>query len=115
MPADPSNLTRQPDKSNTVAHTPEEDALAVAEVAFQQTRAHETGETILHIGGANQRALRAAIAAYLAAADRLHSEGTSVLNELKWCVENDGECLGDHPQRLAAARQAILRAQGAEQ
>lgn len=43
----------------------DEDALEIAEVAFMQSRAHELGETILHIGGTNQRALRAAIAAYL--------------------------------------------------
>jgi len=68
--ADPANLAPQSDKSNTVAHTLDESALEVAEVAFQQARAHETGETILHIGGTNQRALRAAISSYIAAAAR---------------------------------------------
>lgn len=26
---------------------------------------------------------------------------------LAWCVENEGECLGDHPKRLAAYKELI--------
>ena len=26
---------------------------------------------------------------------------------LAWCVENEGECLGDHPKRLASYKELI--------
>ncbi len=33
----------------------------------------------------------------------------SIVEALRWCVENDGECLGDHPDKLSRARQALAR------
>jgi hypothetical protein len=35
-----------------------------------------------------------------------------LLTLLRWCVENDGECLADNPLKLARARAAIARATG---
>lgn len=32
---------------------------------------------------------------------------TGFLKALKWCAENDGECLGDHPSMLREIRKAI--------
>lgn len=58
-----------------MSDTLDEDALEVAEVAFMQARAHELGVSILHIGGTNQRALRAAIAAYLRASASVSGGG----------------------------------------
>lgn len=38
---------------------------------------------------------------------RLIVASPTLLNMIKWCVNHDGECLGDHPELLEAARMAI--------
>lgn len=44
---------------------------------------------------------------------RLIKVAPDLLKIARWAVENDGgECLGDHPKRLAAARAAIAEAEG---
>lgn len=30
---------------------------------------------------------------------------------VKWCVENDGECLGDNPKQLAVAKRVLAEAE----
>lgn len=38
---------------------------------------------------------------------RLIAAAPTLLNMVKWCVKNEGECLGDHTALLEAARGAI--------
>lgn len=43
------------------------------------------------------------------AADELAAILGPVIHALSWSVENAGECLADHPKRLAAYRAALER------
>jgi hypothetical protein len=44
---------------------------------------------------------------------RLIAAAPDLLEALRFCVQNDGgECLGDHPAKLAQARAAIRKATG---
>jgi len=48
--------------------------------------------------------------------ERLRASNKRLLTMLNWCIEHDGECLGDHPSVLArmkdARRAALKDAQG---
>lgn len=47
-------------------------------------------------------------------AEKMALELAALVGELsavvEWCVENDGECLGDHPKQLHHAQRVLIKA-----
>lgn len=43
-------------------------------------------------------------------AERIVAQHSDLVAALTWCVKNDGECLGDNPNRLAQYRKLIAKA-----
>ena len=46
-----------------------------------------------------------------AAVAKLFSAAPDMLSVLKWCADNPGECLGDHPKLLKSAIDAVAKAE----
>src|SRR5262249_4324390 len=44
----------------------------------------------------------------------LFAASPSLFEALKWCVDHNGECLGDHPAQLRAYRAFLAQAGGAK-
>lgn len=42
----------------------------------------------------------------------LLASAPELLEALTWCVANSGECLGDHPKRIAAYAMLLIKATG---
>lgn len=127
MPADPSNLTRQPDKSNTVAHTPGPWTVNNENCTFPGIEADASQQSIVLWGlededcgvrGRTPEEIEANARLIAAAPDLLEAlKAIQILSHEEGDAHNEWDT-GDLIESLRSidrlARAAILRAEGGQ-